>query len=263
MDFQFVRYEVADGVATVTLNRPEVLNSFTRPMSAELQQALRDAAADPAVRAVLLTGAGRGFCAGQDLAEAVPTDGTPAPPIADIVRATYNPVVLLLRTMEKPVIAAVNGVAAGAGANLAFACDIVVASDRASFIQSFAKIGLVPDTAGTYTLPRLVGVARATALMMLGDKVSAADAQAMGMIWRVVPADALMSEAGALARQLATQPTRALGLIKRAINASMTNGFEAQLEVEAELQAEAGGTEDFREGVGAFLEKRAASFQGR
>lgn len=263
MTYENIRYELANGVARITLHRPEVLNSFTRPMSAELQRALRDAADDPAVRAILLTGAGRGFCAGQDLAEAMPSDGSEAPPIADIVRATYNPVVLLLRTIEKPVVCAVNGVAAGAGANLAFACDIVLAADSASFIQSFAKIGLVPDTAGTFTLPRLVGMARATALMMLGDKVSASDAQAMGMIWRVVPAASLMEEAEKLARHLATQPTRALGMIKRALNASLTNGVAEQLEVEARLQAEAGGTRDFGEGVTAFLEKRGAVFVGQ
>jgi 2-(1,2-epoxy-1,2-dihydrophenyl)acetyl-CoA isomerase len=263
MPFEYVRYDTADGVATVTLNRPEVLNSFTRPMSAELQRALRDAAEDPAVRAVILTGAGRGFCAGQDLAEAVPPDGSPPPPIADIVRQTYNPVVGLLRSMEKPVIGAVNGVAAGAGANLAFACDIVLAADSASFVQAFAKIGLVPDTGGTFMLPRLVGFARASALMMLGDKVPAADAQAMGMIWRVVPAASLMEEATKLARHLATQPTRALGIIKRALNAGLANDLDAQLELEAELQAEAAATEDFREGVAAFLGKRPAAFVGR
>jgi 2-(1,2-epoxy-1,2-dihydrophenyl)acetyl-CoA isomerase len=263
MDFQFVRYEVADGVATVTLNRPEVLNSFTRPMSAELQDALRLAAEDASVRAVLLTGAGRGFCAGQDLAEAVPPDGSAPPPIADIVRATYNPVVRALRTIEKPVVGAINGVAAGAGANLALACDIVVAADNASFVQAFCKIGLVPDTAGTYFLPRAVGFARASALMLLGDRLSAAEAQAIGMIWRVVPAASLMDEARLLARHLASQPTRGLGLTKRALNASLANDLDAQLELEAELQAEAGATEDFREGVAAFLAKRAPAFVGR
>ena len=263
MDYQHVRYEVADGVATVTLHRPEVLNSFTRPMSAELQDALRRAAEDASVRAVLLTGAGRGFCAGQDLAEAVPPDGSAPPPIADIVRETYNPVVRALRTMEKPVIAAVNGVAAGAGANLALACDLVLAADSASFVQAFSKIGLVPDTAGTFFLPRAVGLPRATALMLLGDKLSAAEAQAMGMIWRVVPPASLMDEARALAARLASQPTRAFGLTKRLLNASLDNDLDAQLELEAELQAEAAATADFREGVAAFLAKRAPAFVGR
>ena len=263
MDYQHVRYEVADGVATVTLNRPEVLNSFTRPMSAELQDALRRAADDAAVRALVLTGAGRGFCAGQDLAEAAPSDGSEAPPIADIVRQTYNPVVRALRSMEKPVVCAVNGVAAGAGANLALACDVVLAADSASFVQAFSRIGLVPDTGGTFVLPRVVGMARASALMLLGDKLSAADAQAMGMIWRVVPAASLMDEARALAARLATQPTRAFGLIKRLLNASLDNDLDAQLELEADLQAEAASTADFREGVAAFLAKRAPVFVGR
>jgi 2-(1,2-epoxy-1,2-dihydrophenyl)acetyl-CoA isomerase len=263
MSYEHVRYEVAEGVATITLHRPEVLNSITRPMSAELQAALREAAGDHAVRAVLLTGAGRAFCAGQDLAEAMPQDGTPPPRIEDIVRTSYNPVVLAIRALEKPVVAAVNGVAAGAGANLALACDIVLAAETASLLQAFVKIGLVPDTGGTFFLPRLVGPARAAALAMLGEKLSAADAQAMGMIWRAVPADRLLDEARAVARQLATQPTRAIGMIKRLLNASATNGLEAQLELEAAVQGEAGSTDDYREGVGAFLAKRAPSFTGR
>ena len=262
MDFEFIRYVVADGVATITLHRPEVLNSFTRPMSAELQAALRQAADDAAVRAVLLTGAGRAFCAGQDLAEAMPQNA-PAPPIEEIVRTSYNPVVLAIRALPKPVVCAVNGIAAGAGANLALACDIVLAADSASFLQAFVKIGLVPDTGGTWTLPRLVGPARAAALAMLGERLSAADAQAMGMIWRVVPADQLLTEARVLAERLATQPTRAIGLLKRMLDASATNGLEAQLELEAELQGEAGRGEDYREGVGAFLAKRPPRFTGR
>lgn len=263
MRYEFLIHAVADGVAEITLNRPDVLNSFNRPMAAELHDALVRAGADPAVRAVLLTGAGRAFCAGQDLAEAMPQDGTPAPPIGSLVRGSYNPVVLAIRTLEKPVVAAVNGVAAGAGANLALACDIVLAAESASFIQAFARIGLVPDTGGTFFLPRLVGPARATALAMLGDKVPAAEAQAMGMIWRAVPAERLADEARAVAAHLATQPTRALGLIKRMVNASATNDLAAQLELEALSQAEAGETEDYREGVGAFLGKRKAVFVGR
>ena len=263
MSFQFIRFEVVQGVAEVTLDRPDVLNSFNRLMAAELQGVLALVADDAAVRAVLLTGAGRAFCAGQDLAEAMPQDGSVAPRIEDIVRGSYNPVVRAIRALEKPVVAAVNGVAAGAGANLALACDIVLAADTASFIQAFSRIGLVPDTGGTYFLPRLVGTARATALAMLGDKLSAADAHAMGMIWRVVPAAALADEARTLARHLATQPTRALGLIKRLMNGSTTNDLATQLELEAALQGEAGGTEDYREGVSAFLEKRRATFVGR
>ena len=262
MAFESIIATHAAGVAEITLNRPAVLNSFTRPMARELQQALRDAGDDPQVRAILITGAGRAFCAGQDLAEAVPSEGPP-PPIADIVRETYNPTIQLIRAIEKPVIAAVNGVAAGAGANLAIACDLVIAAESASFIQAFAKIGLVPDTAGTYFLPRLVGMARATALMFLGDRVSATDARDMGMIWRVVPNDLLMDTAREVARELAQQPTRAFGLTKQALNASMHNDLAAQLEVEAELQAQAGATHDFAEGVAAFLAKRPPNFEGR
>lgn len=259
---QSIIFAVAGGVATITLNRPAVLNSFNRPMAKALQRVLDEVAADPAVRAVLLTGAGRGFCAGQDLAEAMPQDG-PAPAIGDIVRETYNPIVRRLRALEKPVVCAVNGVAAGAGANLALACDLVLAADTASFVEAFSKIGLIPDTGGTFTLPRLVGPQRAAAMMFLAEKVPAADALSLGMVYRVVPAASLLDEARALATRLAAMPTRALGLIKRALNASLSNDLDAQLEVEAELQAEAGESEDYREGVRAFLEKRAPVFVGR
>jgi len=262
MPFEHILYELDQGVATITLNRPDVLNSFNRPMAAELRQALAEAAADRDVRAVLLTGAGRAFCAGQDLAEAMPKEG-PAPDLGDIVARGYNPIVRTLRQIDKPVVCAVNGVAAGAGANLALACDFVLAAVDASFIQSFSKIGLVPDTGGTFFLPRLVGLARATAMMMLADKVTAPDAVAMGLILRTVETPRLLEEATALARQLATRPTRGLGLIKRALNASATNGLDEQLALEAQLQAEAGSTADYREGVKAFLEKRAPSFIGR
>ncbi|HET7459006.1 MAG TPA: enoyl-CoA hydratase-related protein [Gemmatimonadaceae bacterium] len=253
---------VSDGVLTVTMNRPEVLNSCNRPMVAALRDAFAAAASDDGVRAVLLTGAGRAFCAGQDLAEAVPPEGEPTPDIGDIV-AGYNALILAMRDLEKPIVAAVNGVAAGAGANIALACDLVVAADSASFIQAFAKIGLIPDNGGTFFLPRLVGMARATSLTMLGDRVPAAQAVEMGMIYRAVPAAELMESAGALARHLATQPTRGLGLIKRALNASLANDLAAQLDVEEELQREAGRTEDYREGVRAFQEKRGARFVGR
>ena len=263
MSYQFILFETEQGVATITLNRPDVLNSFTMPMAAELQQALLVCAEDDGIRAVLLTGAGRAFCAGQDLSEAAPADGSPAPPIADIVRRTYNPSVRAIRAIEKPVVAAVNGVAAGAGANLALACDVVLAADTASFVQAFAKIGLIPDTGGTFFLPRLVGLARATALAFFGDKVSATDAHAMGMIYRVVEGGRVLDEARSVARRLATLPTRGLGLTKRAFNQSLANDLDAQLEVEAELQAEAAGTADFAEGVRAFLEKRQPTFAGR
>ncbi|HYD54479.1 MAG TPA: 2-(1,2-epoxy-1,2-dihydrophenyl)acetyl-CoA isomerase PaaG [Gemmatimonadaceae bacterium] len=258
-----VGYEVADGVATLTLDRPEVLNSFNRPMAARLQASLDRAAADEAVRALLLTGAGRGFCAGQDLAEAMPQDGGDPPTIESIVRGSYNPIVRRLRAIEKPIVCAVNGVAAGAGANIALACDFVLAAEHASFVQAFSKIGLIPDSGGTFLLPRLVGLARATALTMLGEKLTAAEALSLGLVYRVVPGDALLAEARALAGRLAEMPTRGLGLTKRALNAGLVNDLARQLEVEAELQGEAGRTEDYREGVAAFLGKRKAEFRGR
>lgn len=262
MSFAHILHSVDQGVATVTLNRPDVLNSFNRAMAREVRDALVAARTDHNVRAVLLTGSGRGFCAGQDLAEAMPKEG-PAPPLSDIVSQGYNPIVLAIREIEKPVVCAVNGVAAGAGANLAFACDLVLAASDATFIQSFSKIGLVPDTGGTFFLPRLVGMARATALMMLAEKVTAQEAVTLGLIFRVVDREKLLDEATALARELAARPTRAFGLIKRALNASATNGLDEQLALEAQLQGEAGTTDDYREGVRAFLEKRAPVFTGR
>jgi 2-(1,2-epoxy-1,2-dihydrophenyl)acetyl-CoA isomerase len=261
MEYEHVLRGTDAGVLTLTMNRPTVLNSCNRRMVSELRDAFEGAASDQAVRAVLLTGAGRAFCAGQDLAEAVPAEG-PVPDIGDIVEG-YNGLVLAIRRLEKPVVAAVNGTAAGAGASLALACDIVVAADSASFIQAFIKIGLVPDTGGTFVLPRLVGLARATSLMMLGTKVTAPQAKEWGMIHEVVPGAALMETAGGLARDLATQPTRGLGLIKRALNASMANDLPAQLELEAALQREAGHSTDYIEGVRAFQEKRAPAFVGR
>jgi 2-(1,2-epoxy-1,2-dihydrophenyl)acetyl-CoA isomerase len=262
MPYEHILYTVEQGVATITLNRPEVLNSFNRAMAGDVRMALTAAGAEREVRAVLLAGAGRAFCAGQDLAEAMPKDG-PAPDLGDIVARSYNPIVRIIRQIDKPVVCAVNGVAAGAGANLAFACDFVLAASDASFVQSFSKIGLVPDTGGTFFLPRFVGMARATALMMLADKVSAQDAVAMGLIHRVVESGKLLEEATALARTLAARPTRGLGLIKRALNASATNGLDEQLALEAQLQAEAGSTADYQEGVKAFLEKRTPAFVGR
>ena len=262
MTFEHILYDADQGVATITLNRPDVLNAFNRAMAAEVRQAFSAAGADPGVRAVLMTGAGRAFCAGQDLAEAMPKEG-PAPDLGDIVARGYNPIVRTIRQLDKPVVCAVNGVAAGAGANLAFACDFVLASSDASFVQSFSKIGLVPDTGGTFFLPRCIGMARATALMMLAEKVTAQEAVTMGLILRVIDAPTLLAEATALARKLAQQPTRGLGLIKRALNASATNGLDEQLALEAQLQAEAGSTADYREGVRAFLEKRPPVFVGR
>ena len=262
MDYDFLKQTMDQGVSTITLCRPDVLNSFNRRMSQELQTALERAATDPVIRAVLLTGAGRGFCAGQDLAEASASEAGSID-LGDVVKRTYAPLVLAVRQMEKPVLCAVNGVAAGAGANLALACDIVIAAEEASFIQSFSKIGLVPDTGGTFFLPRLVGHARATALMFLGDKVPATKALEWGMIHDVVPGTVLLDTALALARQLATMPTRAFALTKKALNASWSNDLAAQVEVEEQMQREAGRTRDFAEGVKAFLEKRKPTYLGR
>lgn len=262
MDYDFIRFETADGVAIITLCRPDVLNAFNRKMAKDLQQALKVAGETDSVRAVLLTGAGRGFCAGQDLAEA--TAGVPGSvDLGDIVKTNYTPSVLAVRELMKPVVCAVNGVAAGAGANLALACDIVIAAEDASFIQSFTKIGLVPDTGGTFFLPRLVGPARATALMMLADKVPAAKAKEWGMIYDVVPPTVLLDTALALAKQLATMPTRALALTKQALNQSMGTDYKTALAVEEKLQREAGQTADYAEGVRAFLEKRKPVYTGR
>ncbi len=263
MDYKYITYVVADSVAALTLNRPDVLNSFNRTMGREVQDVLAAAGADPAVRVVLLTGAGRAFCAGQDLADALPKPGEPPPDIGEIVRDVYNPIVRAIRSIEKPFVCAVNGVAAGAGANIALACDLVLASEKASFIQSFSKIGLIPDSGGTFFLPRLVGLPRATAMMLLGNKVWAEEALNMGMIYQVHPPETLMEEAGKLAAYLATQPTTGFGLTKRGLNAAFTNDLDAQLDLEEDLQREAGQTHDYNEGVQAFLEKRKPEFKGK
>lgn len=260
---QFVRAEQDGAVLRLTLDRPDVLNSFHRAMAAELRARLDEAAADDAVRAVVLTGAGRAFCAGQDLAAVLPAAGEPAPDLGDIVRECYNPVVRALRALEKPVVAAVNGVAAGAGANLALACDFVVAAEHASFVQSFVHVGLIPDSGGTWMLPRLVGLARATQLAMLGEKLPARQALDWGMVYAVVPGEELMATAGALAARLAGMATRGLGLTKRGFEAGFGQGLDAQLALEERLQREAGATADYAEGVRAFVEKRKAAFGGR
>lgn len=262
MSYQYISFQIAQGVARITFNRPDVLNSFNRPMAKEAQDALGVCERDETVRAVLLTGEGRAFSAGQDLAEAAPKD-QPWPEISDIVRGSYNPIIRAIRDLEKPVVCAVNGVAAGAAANIALACDIVLASDKASFLQAFCHIGLIPDSGGTYFLPRLAGFARASAMAMLGEKIPAHQALEWGLIYKVYPAETLMQEALKLAEHLATQPTRGLGLIKRALNQSLANDLDAQLEVEAELQAVAGKTVDCKEGIQAFLEKRKPSFVGK
>ena len=261
MTSKFVLTEIDGSVARLTLNRPDVLNSFNRGMAVELREAIDSAASDAKIRALLLTGAGRAFCAGQDLSEATPSEGK-AMDLGEIVRNSYNPVIRAIRKIEKPVVCAVNGVAAGAGANLALACDIVLASSEASFIQSFSKVGLIPDSGGTFFLPRLIGLARASALIMLGEKIPAARALEFGMIYKVCEPGELMSQSLEVARALATMPTRALGLTKRGFNQSFGNGLDAQLDAEESLQGEAGNTADFREGVSAFLEKRKPNFRG-
>ncbi len=262
MENKSVLYELEQSVARITLNRPDVLNSFNRPMAKALQAILKEIAEDPDVRALLLTGSGRAFCAGQDLVEALPSGEDLPTDIGEIVEQSYNPIIRGICNLERPVVCAVNGVAAGAGANIALACDIVLASSKASFIQSFCNIGLVPDSGGTFHLPRLVGLPMAKAMMMLGERISAEKALEIGMIFQVCEPDALMEEAGNLARHLAARPTRALGLTKRAINMSCTNDLDAQLELERELQGQAGKTRDYQEGVKAFLEKRKPDFKG-
>jgi 2-(1,2-epoxy-1,2-dihydrophenyl)acetyl-CoA isomerase len=256
MDYSCIVLDSSDGVLTLTLNRPDVLNSFTTAMAGEVLAALRLAADDSTVRAVLITGAGRGFCAGQDLSEALPTGDGPMPDIGEFVKRSYNPIIRAIRALEKPVICAVNGIAAGAGANLAFACDLTIAAEEAQFVESFAKLGLIPDTSGTFFVPRLVGTQRATGMFFLGEKLSASKAKEWGLIWDVVPHAALHDTTLALARHLATQATRGFGLTKRAMLQSFGNTLDEQLEVEAAAMSEAGRTADYAEGVRAFLEKR-------
>jgi 2-(1,2-epoxy-1,2-dihydrophenyl)acetyl-CoA isomerase len=251
---------LAHGVLTLKLNRPQKFNSFNREMALALQAALHEAGLDIAVRAIVLTGEGKAFCAGQDLEEVVSPDG---PPLPTIVKEHYNKIILAIRNLEKPVIAAVNGVAAGAGANIALACDVIIAKKSASFIQAFSKIGLIPDSAGTFFLPRIIGAQKAMALMLTGDKVSAEEAEKMNMIYKAIDDETFDAEIMDFALKVAQMPTYGLGLTKRALNQSFTNNLEQQLELEGELQTKAGNSYDFKEGVTAFLEKRAPKFEGK
>lgn len=257
--YENIKFEIKDNVGIITLNREKVLNSFNFEMADDVIDALHKCEA-PEIRAVILTGNGRGFCAGQDLEEATRKGG---PSIEEIVEHTYNPIVTLIRKLEKPVIAAVNGIAAGAGANLAIICDITIACESATFIQSFSNIGLIPDSGGTYTLPRLIGMQRATAMMFLGNKVSAKEAKDLGMIYNVVPDELLQEETFNFAKKLAQRPTVGLALTKKALNASYTNTLEQQLELEKELQAQAAKTYDHQESLTAFFEKRKPQYKGR
>jgi 2-(1,2-epoxy-1,2-dihydrophenyl)acetyl-CoA isomerase len=250
----------SDGVLAITLNRPDKLNAFTGEMSRALLAAL-DRAKALHIRAVLITGAGKGFSAGQDLAD--PAISMPRADVGAVVEEKWNPVVLAIRALDKPVIAAVNGVAAGASANLALGCDIVLAARSAKFIQPFCRLGLIPDGGGTFLLPRLAGMARAKGMALLGEPVTAEQAEAWGLIWKVVDDDKLMAEAGALARKLASEPTFGFALTKRALHASADNTLAAQLDLERDLQRLAGRSEDYREGVAAFNEKRKPRFTGK
>ncbi len=257
--FEALRWEVAGGIATITLDRPEALNSLEGRLKTELLDAIRQAGRDSSVRVVILTGAGRAFCAGQDLKERLQPDPTPL----DVeVRERFNPIVSAIRLLDKPVIAAVNGVAAGAGASLAFAADLRIASESASFVLAFGRIGLIPDSGATWLLPRLVGLGRATELMLLPDPLLAAEALRIGLVNRVVPAGELLAEAGAMATTLAAAAPRALALTKRAIRRSLEAGFEDAIDYEASLQGIAGRTADHSEGLAAFVEKRAPRFTG-
>lgn len=254
-------FDQQNGVAKITLNRPKAYNSFNKDLALSLQAALDKCAADDSIRAVVLTGAGKAFCAGQDLGEV--TNPEIMPGFKVLLEEHYRPVVLKIRNLEKPVIAAVNGVAAGAGANIALACDIVVASEKASFIQAFSGIGLIPDSGGTFFLPRLVGFQKALALAMLGGKVSATDAEQMGMIYKVFSVEEFEEQVNKLANRLATMPTKGLALTKKAFNSSLINSLEEQLTVENAAQIEASETDDYQEGVQAFMEKRKPNFKGK
>lgn len=252
--------KIESNIAYITLNRPEVFNSFNREMALSLQKVLDDCETNSEVRAMVLTGNGKAFCAGQDLKEVTDPDLNPG--FKNIIEEHYNPIISRIRNIEKPIIAAVNGVAAGAGANIALACDIVVAHEKVSFIQAFSLIGLIPDSAGTFFLPRLVGFQKASALAMLGDKVNAEEAERIGMIYKSVSLNEFEETISKLALKMANMPTKALGLIKQTLNQSLTNNLEEQLALESKNQIEAARTKDYAEGVAAFIEKRKPNFKG-
>ena len=255
-----IKFEILEGVGKITLDRPEKYHSFVREMALKLQETLDQCKDNNDVRAILITASGKAFCAGQDLAEAIDPS---IPSISTIIQEHYNPIIRRIRTIEKPIVAAVNGVAAGAGASLALACDIVVAAESASFVQAFSKIGLIPDSGGTFFLPRLIGMQKAAALMMTGDPVLAKDAENMGMIYKSYTDDSFEAESWKLVSKLAKMPTKGLGLTKKLLNASATNDLESQLTMEDECQVIAANTADFKEGVDAFLEKRKPNFKGK
>jgi 2-(1,2-epoxy-1,2-dihydrophenyl)acetyl-CoA isomerase len=262
MPYKTILFDIADSIATVTLNRPDKLNSFTEEMHCELRDAMQRVRGEASLRVLVLTGAGRGFCAGQDLSERVMSGDAADLDVSSTLERNYNPLVLGLRDLPIPVVCAVNGVAAGAGCNLALAADIVIAARSARFMEVFSRIGLIPDAGGTYVLPRLVGQARALGMALLAEPVSAEQAEAWGLIWKCVDDQALNSETKTLVAQLAAGPTKAYALIKKALYASSQNNAERQLALEAELQRQAGRTADFKEGVQAFLDKRPARFSG-
>jgi 2-(1,2-epoxy-1,2-dihydrophenyl)acetyl-CoA isomerase len=258
----FIQSSLNENILTITLNRPEKYNSFTEPMALEFQKALQKAE-DDAVRCVILNANGKAFCAGQDLPEVVERAKDSSYELADTVRTTYNPIIRAIRKLEKPVICAVQGMAAGAGANIAFACDIVIAAKSAQFVQAFSKIGLIPDSGGTWFLPRLAGMAQTNAMYLLDEKISADKAVELGLIYKAVEDDQLENEINSITLKLSNMPTKGFGIYKRAMNETFSNNLDQQLELEANLQTEAGNTDDYKEGVEAFLEKRKPKYKGK
>ena len=254
-----IQFEIKEGVGKITLNRPDKYHSFVREMALKLQETLDKCNDNNKVRSILITATGKAFCAGQDLGEATDPNG---PDLTQIVQEHYNPIIRKIRNIEKPIVAAVNGVAAGSGASIALACDIVVATESATFIQAFSKIGLIPDSGGTFFLPRLIGMQKAAALMMTAEPVSAKDAEKMGMIYKTFSDDSFEQESWKIVSKLAGMPTKGLGLTKRLLNASYSNNLEEQLDMEDKCQTIAGNTSDFKEGIEAFFEKRKPNFKG-